>query len=66
MKNVQNILKDSNIDLTILRPTMIYGSLDDKNISTFIKMVDKFRIFDNNSMFIISYTFHVITKIIIL
>lgn len=34
-----------NIALTILRPTMIYGDLNDKNISVFIKMVDKFRIF---------------------
>lgn len=40
-----DMLKGSNISLTILRPTMIYGSLDDKNISTFIKLVDKFRIF---------------------
>lgn len=44
-KTVANILKDTDISVTILRPTMIYGSLDDKNISTFIKMVDKFRFF---------------------
>lgn len=31
--------------ITILRPTMIYGDLNDKNVSTFIKMVDKLRIF---------------------
>lgn len=30
--------------ITILRPTMIYGDLCDRNISKFIKMVDKFRI----------------------
>ncbi len=33
------------INTTILRPTMIYGDLNDKNIATFIKMVDKLRIF---------------------
>lgn len=33
------------IALTILRPTMIYGDLSDKNVSIFIKMVDKLRIF---------------------
>lgn len=37
--------KDRKIALTILRPTMIYGDLNDKNISVFIKMVDKLRIF---------------------
>lgn len=30
--------------VTILRPTMIYGDLCDRNMSKFIKMVDKFRI----------------------
>lgn len=30
-----------NIKLSILRPTMIYGSPADKNVITFIKMVDK-------------------------
>lgn len=33
------------VAITILRPTMIYGDLEDRNISTFIKMVDKLRIF---------------------
>lgn len=33
------------IDLTILRPTMIYGSLDDQNMVKFIKMTDKLRFF---------------------
>lgn len=33
------------IAITILRPTMIYGDLNDKNVSTFIKMVDKLRVF---------------------
>ena len=31
--------------MTILRPTMIYGDLSDKNISKFIAMVDKLRLF---------------------
>lgn len=30
--------------VTILRPTMIYGDLCDKNISKFIKIIDKFRV----------------------
>lgn len=30
----------ANIDLTLLRPTMIYGDLDDQNVSVFIRMVD--------------------------
>lgn len=30
--------------ITVLRPTMIYGDLCDRNISKFIKMVDKLRI----------------------
>lgn len=34
-----------NVAMTILRPTMIYGDLQDKNVSVFIKMVDKLRIF---------------------
>lgn len=38
-------IKGRNIAITILRPTMIYGNLYDKNISVFIKMVDKLRIF---------------------
>ena len=37
--------QERKIAITILRPTMIYGDLNDKNVSTFIKMVDKLRIF---------------------
>lgn len=33
------------INKTILRPTMIYGDLNDGNIAVFIKMVDKLRVF---------------------
>lgn len=32
----------NGIKLTILRPTMIYGSINDQNVAVFIKMVDKF------------------------
>ena len=37
--------ENRQIDLTILRPTMIYGSLDDENMVKFIKMTDKLRFF---------------------
>lgn len=33
------------IDITILRPTMIYGDICDRNISKFIKMMDKMRVY---------------------
>lgn len=42
---IDRLLKGSGIALTILRPTMIYGSLDDANVSVFIRMVDKLRLF---------------------
>lgn len=42
---MQERLRGTNIRVTILRPTMIYGSLDDHNISVFLRMVDKLRIF---------------------
>ena len=44
---VRKIINDnaSAIGLTILRPTMIYGNINDKNMVYFIKMVDKLRIF---------------------
>lgn len=35
------LLKGTEIDVTILRPTMIFGDLCDHNIHQFIKMVDK-------------------------
>lgn len=41
---VYRIAKDNNIHLSILRPTMIYGDISDKNVAIFIKMVDKFKI----------------------
>lgn len=42
---LQKIVTDIKIKLTILRPTMIYGDLCDRNMSKFINMVDKFRVF---------------------
>ncbi|NLW41468.1 MAG: NAD(P)H-binding protein [Tissierellia bacterium] len=39
------ITKNVDIKVTILRPTMIYGDLCDRNMSKFIKMVDKLRVF---------------------
>lgn len=43
---IQEIIKSSNskIQIIYLRPTMIYGYLNDRNIIVFIKMVDKLRI----------------------
>lgn len=47
---ISNLKKEYNkkgrkIAITILRPTMVYGDLNDKNVCTFIKMVDKLRVF---------------------
>lgn len=38
---VYKTCSDSNIALTVLRPTMIYGNSSDNNVINFIKMVDK-------------------------
>ncbi len=38
---VYMMCRSKNIILTILRPTMIYGTISDRNVATFIKMVDK-------------------------
>lgn len=38
---VYMMCKGKNIVLTILRPTMIYGTLSDRNVASFIRMVDK-------------------------
>ena len=39
---VYMMCRSKNIILTILRPTMIYGTISDRNVASFIKMVDKF------------------------
>ncbi|MDJ1088754.1 NAD-dependent epimerase/dehydratase family protein [Macrococcoides caseolyticum] len=40
-----NLLKNKDLDLTILRPTMIYGSTKDHNMSKLIKFLDKTPVF---------------------
>ena len=39
--SVRELLVDSSLDVTILRPTMIFGDMCDHNIHKFIRMVDK-------------------------
>lgn len=45
--SMRNIVKDSNsqIGVVYLRPTMIFGSINDHNMIVFIKMVDNLRLF---------------------
>lgn len=43
--DIEEMLQDSEATVTILRPTMIYGNLNDGNISVFIRMVDRLRFF---------------------
>ncbi|WP_226670498.1 SDR family oxidoreductase [Metabacillus litoralis] len=45
-KEIREYKKESDCptSITILRPSMIYGDLCDKNISKFIKMIDKLRV----------------------
>lgn len=38
---VKKCCKENEIALTILRPTMIYGTINDGNVSIFIRMVDR-------------------------
>ena len=42
-KKIREMIYGKDIALTILRPTMIYGNLDDGNVSVFMKMVYKLR-----------------------
>jgi nucleoside-diphosphate-sugar epimerase len=44
-EEVEKICKEAGATLTILRPTMIYGNLRDGNLTVFIKMIDKLRLF---------------------
>lgn len=41
----QELITENETKATILRPTMIFGYLSDKNMSKFIRMVDRIRIF---------------------
>ncbi|MCM1232155.1 MAG: NAD(P)H-binding protein [Butyrivibrio sp.] len=40
-KYVYRQCSENGIILTVLRPTMIYGCMSDKNVATFVKMVDR-------------------------
>lgn len=42
---IKELLSKNDISMTTLRPTMIYGDVCDRNMSKFIKMVDRFRVF---------------------
>lgn len=46
-QTIDKIIEESNstIGLVYLRPTMIYGYINDRNMIVFIKMVDKLRLF---------------------
>ncbi|MDX9917729.1 MAG: NmrA family NAD(P)-binding protein [Gudongella sp.] len=44
-QEIKKALSICNVSMTILRPTMIYGDLYDRNMSKFIKMVDRLRVF---------------------
>ncbi|WP_409272380.1 NAD-dependent epimerase/dehydratase family protein [Neobacillus sp. SCS-31] len=46
-QNIERIKQEnnSNIGVIVLRPTMIYGNINDRNMVVFIKMVDKLRLF---------------------
>lgn len=43
-QEINELNSNSQISITILRPSMIYGDLCDKNMSKFIKLIDKFRV----------------------
>lgn len=43
-KKIQDIMKLNIINITILRPTMIYGDMCDHNISKLIYMIDKMKL----------------------
>jgi len=57
---VYKICKTSNIKLTILRPTMIYGDIKDNNMVKFIKMVDKLPVMPlvNNGLYQLQPVFY--------
>ena len=44
-RKVEQLIEGWDIQLTYLRPTMIYGNVHDANVVIFMKMVDKLRIF---------------------
>lgn len=44
-KELTEMINKADIKLTVLQPTMIYGDVCDHNMSRFIKMVDRLRLF---------------------
>ena len=44
-EEIKRITINKEIKITIIRATMIFGSLDDNNMCVFIKMVDKLKVF---------------------
>lgn len=44
-RKIDDIVKGTDVLLTYLRPTMIYGNVRDANVVIFMKMVDKLRLF---------------------
>lgn len=50
---VYMMCRSKNIILTILRPTMIYGTISDRNVASFIRMVDTLPVMPvvNNAMY---------------
>lgn len=44
-KKIEDMIEGTDIQLTYLRPTMIYGNIHDNSVIVFMKMVDKLRIF---------------------
>ncbi|WP_082306989.1 NAD-dependent epimerase/dehydratase family protein [Bacillus sp. FJAT-27245] len=46
-QNIESIKQENNskIGVVFLRPTMIYGNINDRNMIVFIKMVDKLKLF---------------------
>jgi uncharacterized protein YbjT (DUF2867 family) len=40
-EEISRVCRENGVALTILRPTMIYGGLDDENVCKFIAMMDK-------------------------
>lgn len=44
-QELEQLTANQPVSVTILRPTMIYGGVDDGNIAVFLRMVDKLRLF---------------------
>ena len=44
-QHIRELVEGKDIAVTILRPTMIYGQMNDHTVGVFVKMVDRLRIF---------------------